>query len=90
MKNSKKIYYNRGLVKFIILIVGLLILLAYLGLNLRSIINSPTFIDNWALIKGVVLTIWLDYLKAPALYLFNKIFLPYIWEPGLRYITNKV
>lgn len=90
MKNSKKIYYNRGLVKLIILIVGLLILFAYLGLNLRSIVNSPTFIDNWAFIKSTSTTIWTSYLKAPASYIFNKVFLPYIWEPGVKYITNKI
>lgn len=89
MKNSKKVYYNRGLIKFIFIIIALLVLLAYLGLNLRSIVSSPTFVDNWAFIKSTVSTVWFDYLRTPVLYLFNDIFIPYIWEPISESIRNK-
>jgi hypothetical protein len=75
---------NRGLVKMIVLIVIALLILAYFGLNLRSIVNSPTFQDNWALIRDAVVNVWNTYLKGPATYLWNEIFIKLIWDPAIR------
>lgn len=86
-KNCKT---NRGLIKTVVLVIAGLILLAYLGLNLRSIVESQTFIDNWEFIKNLIVTIWSDYLKGPIFYIFNNIFIPYIWEPLIGLIRSKI
>ena len=86
----KKFSHNRGLIKTVVLVIAGLILLAYLGLNLRSIVESQTFIDNWEFIKNLMVTIWSDYLKGPILYIFNNIFMPYIWEPLIGLIRSKI
>lgn len=75
---------NGGLVKTVILVVIILLVLAYFGFNLRSVVNSPTFQDNWALIRDAVVSLWNTYLRAPADYLWNQIFMPYIWQPLIR------
>lgn len=74
----------------IVLIIAGLILLAYLGLNLRSIVESQTFIDNWEFIKGLAVTIWTGYLKGPIVYLFSKVFMPYIWKPLIELIKSNL
>lgn len=74
----------------IVFIFVTLVLLAYLGLNLRSIVESQTFVDNWTFVKGIISTVWLDYLKQPVVYLFTKVFLPYIWEPSIRYLSSQI
>jgi hypothetical protein len=75
---------NNGLIKTILIIVIALLILAYFGLNLRSIVNSPTFQDNWALIRDFVVMIWNNYLRRPALYLWNEIFIKLIWSAALE------
>ncbi|MEA2715022.1 MAG: hypothetical protein QOG91_50 [Candidatus Parcubacteria bacterium] len=72
---------NEGLIKLIVIIVIALLLLAFLGLNLRSIVNSPTFQDNWQFIKGIVLQIWTRFLKLPVLFIWNQGFVRFIWNP---------
>jgi len=72
----------------VLIIVVALLVLAYFGFNLRSISNSPTFQDNWSFIKGVVVNVWTKYLKAPFDYIWNKVFLPLIWEPAIKNLTR--
>jgi ABC-type phosphate/phosphonate transport system permease subunit len=86
---KKNFATNRGLIKTIVLVIAGLILFAYLGLNLRSIIESQTFIDNWNFIKDILATIWGDYLKVPLTYLYSEVFLPYIWSPAIDFIKSK-
>ncbi len=78
---AKKIQTNRGLVKMLVLILVLLVIFAYLGLNIRSIIASETFRDNWSFLRDLSVNIWSDYLKGPLGYLWSSILVPYVWEP---------
>ena len=82
-------YANKqgGLIKAILVIVIILLILAYFGLNLRSIVSSPTFQDNWSFLWNGIATIWDNYLKAPATYLWN-IFVNYIWDPAIHNLQN--
>lgn len=54
----KKINEKRGLVKAILLIVVALVVLGYLGYNLRDIISSPTVRDNLAYVWGLMVKMW--------------------------------
>ena len=70
--------HNRGLIKMIIVIFIVLILLAYFGLNLRSIVGSQTFQDNWNFISNLISTIWNNYLKGVVTFIWNSILAPLI------------
>ncbi len=67
---------NRGLIKMILIIIVVLLVLAYFGLNIRSIVASPTFQDNWAYIQSAALFVWNNFLKVPFTYLWNLIIVP--------------
>ncbi|MDP3661467.1 MAG: hypothetical protein Q8R17_01265 [bacterium] len=54
----KKINENRGLVKAVFLIVIALVVLGYLGYNLRDIANSAAARDNLAYAWGLVVKLW--------------------------------
>lgn len=82
---TKKFALNRGLVKTIVLIIALVLLLAYLGFNLREILASETFISIWNFIKHWSAVIWNDYIIVYGGYLWSKIFLPYIVEPFISF-----
>jgi len=71
---------NGGLIKMVILIIIILILLAYFGFNLRTIVSSQTFVDNWSFLKSIILGIW-SYISGPISYIWNTWFIPYVWEP---------
>ncbi len=84
----KRRIYSKGLVKQVILVTAGLILLAYLGLNLREIVESKTFTDNWHFIVDTMTNLWSNYLKVPVIYIYSKIFLPYVWVPISSYIKS--
>lgn len=67
MKNQK------GLIKIIILIIIFLLVLSYLGINLRSIIEGEPFQNNWNYVWGGIKYVWQSYLSSPAKYLWDKI-----------------
>ena len=86
----KRKSFSKGLVKQIILVTAGLILLAYLGLNLREIVESKTFTDNWHFIVDTLANLWSNYLKVPILYIYDKILMPYIWIPLSSYIKAHI
>ncbi len=88
MATYKNIQTNRGLIKMIVIFIVILFVMAYLGLNIRSIIDSKTFQDNWTFIREGSVTIWNGYLKAPISYVWNVIFIPYIWTPIFNNLTH--
>jgi len=60
----KTIHSNRGgLIRTVIIFIAILIVLAYFGLNLRSIVASQTFQDNWNYIAGIGTQIWNNFLS---------------------------
>ena len=79
---------NRGLIKMIVLIIVLLLIMGYLGFNLRAIVSSETFQDNWSFIRDLSVNVWNNYLSRPLGYLWNEIFIPYVWEPIINNISK--
>jgi hypothetical protein len=80
--------HERGIVKLIILIVAALLILSYFGINLRALVNSPTTQDNIAFTASTTVTVWDKYLKQPATYLWDQIFLNLIWGPAIDNLKN--
>jgi hypothetical protein len=81
---------NRGLIKLLILLLIALIILGYYGISVRNAVQNPTTQDNISYIWTGTVSVWNDYLKAPAIYLSN-IFVNDIWMPainGLEGIKN--
>lgn len=75
---------NSGLVRTVIVIVIALLVLSYYGFNLRNLAESPTTQDNFGYVTTFVLHVWNDYLKRPATYLWNDVFLDLIWNPAIE------
>lgn len=71
----------------IILIVIALLILGYFGINLRSVVNSPTTQDNFSYVWNNVVDVWNNYLKVPATYLWG-IFVNLIWSPAINNIQH--
>jgi hypothetical protein len=79
---------DRGLIKIIILLVIALLVLSYFNINLRALVNAPTTQDNISYVASNTELIWNSYLKGPATYLWNDIFINLIWNPAISNLTN--
>ena len=84
----KRINTNGGLIKWIILIIVAILILSYFGISIRGIVNSPTGQDNISYSTNIVVSTWDNYLKGPATYLWNQIFINLIWDPSIQSLEN--
>ena len=72
------------MIKWIIIALLGLILLGYLGFDVRKAIDASATRSNLEYAKEVTLYIWNKYLKEPITFLWNDIFIKYIWTPALN------
>jgi len=69
-----------GLIKWILIFVIFIIIISYLGLDLRAIVESPETQGNIGYVWSLTTTAWNNYLKSPVLYFWNNIFIDLLWE----------
>jgi len=77
----KRIQTQGGLIQWIILIIILILILSYFGFDLRSLINDGQTQDNFSVVGEWLSKIWNDYLKTPALFIWDELIIPFVWEP---------
>jgi ABC-type phosphate/phosphonate transport system permease subunit len=67
-----------GLIRLALVIIVILIVLAYFGFNLRGIVASQTFQDNWNFVSGIAQDIWNKYLSGALTFIWNHLIWPLI------------
>ena len=78
---------DRGIIKWIIIIVVALLILSYYGFSLRTLVEAPVTQDNFHYVATSTVSVWDKYLKQPATYLWNDIFINLIWDPAIVNLT---
>ena len=73
---------DRGLIRFLILVFIALVVLGYYGISVRQVVQKPTTQDNINYVWTGAVSVWDDYLRVPASYLWN-IFVNLIWVPAI-------
>ena len=73
---------KRGISIVGVLFLGfvLLLVLSYFRINIRSVVESPEAQDNINYVGGGTRNLWNDYLKKPASYLWNDVFVNIFWQ----------
>lgn len=73
----------------IIIIVIALIVLGYFGFNIQNIINSPTVQKNLNYAWSLVTYIWQNFLKTPAIFIWDKFVNVFDWIMGSNKTPDK-
>ena len=65
-----------------ILILGFIVILvlSYFKISVKSVVESPTGQENISYVGGGTVNLWDTYLKEPASYLWNDIFVNIFWK----------
>ena len=87
---TKYIQPQKGFIKLIILIVLGLILLGYFGFNIREIIEGETVQSNLGYFWDLIVRLWVDYLRGPAVWIWDNI-ISILWDlfrDGLDKLQN--
>jgi len=71
------------MIKWIIIGIIGLIILGYLGFDIRKAVESPTTQSNLEYIGKAVKFVWTKYLSGPIKYLWNEVFLKLIWNKAM-------
>lgn len=60
--------------------VILILVLSYYKISVKSVVESPTAQENISYVGGGTRNLWNDYLKEPADYLWNEVFVNIFWK----------
>lgn len=77
---QKEIKYNGGFIRDIVIIVIAVLALNYIGFNVRDQLDSPEVKSFFMGILGNLFNIWENYIKEPALYIWNTFIIGVVWE----------
>lgn len=78
------------MIKWIVIAIIGLIVLGYLGIDIRKAIQSEASQSNLEYAKEVVVYAWNSYLKEPVKFIWSEVFVKYIWDPLINKANNKV
>ena len=65
------------------LTVVIILALSYFDISIKAVVESPAGQENIEYVKGGTENLWTEYLKEPATYLWNDIWLEIFWRPFL-------
>lgn len=75
------------MIKWIVIALIGLIILGYLGFDVRKAVEAPTSQSNIEYVKNVAVYVWNTYLAKPAKYLWG-IFVNLIWDTAIDNLTS--
>ncbi|MDP1760244.1 MAG: hypothetical protein Q8L01_02220 [Candidatus Woesebacteria bacterium] len=79
MKNFKNKKRGISILGILILIFILILVLSYFKISVKEVVESPTGQENINYVKDNTKTVWDRYLKDPATYLWNDVFMKIFW-----------
>ncbi|MEK7662394.1 MAG: hypothetical protein AAB355_02805 [Patescibacteria group bacterium] len=84
----KKTNQKGFILKLIVILVALFFILSYFNINIKSVMQSPTTVENAKYLLALGKSIWSGYLEKPTDYLWNNIFADYIKGAFKQNIEN--
>jgi len=78
--NEKKKEGGISIVGMLILGFIIILVLSYFKISIKSVVESPTGQENINYVGGGTVNLWDTYLKGPASYLWNDVFVDIFWK----------
>ncbi len=75
------------MIKWIVIVIIGLVVLGYLGFDVRKAVESPTSQSNIEYVKNAIVYLWNKYLAKPAIYLWTN-FKNLIWDTAVDNLTK--
>ena len=74
---------KQGFVKIVILLVIGILVLSYLGVDLKSTVESQQNQNNFSYVWGYIHAFWDKYCAAPAAWIWQNIIIDIVWDKGI-------
>jgi len=83
---------QRGFIKYIILIVIAILILSYLGFDIKRIVEADQTRSNFSYVWLALTHFWQTFLQAPALWVWHVIVVGILWKliflPAINILQN--
>jgi len=76
------------MIKTIIYIVIGVVILSYLGVDIKRAVESPTTRENFSYVTQAALWVWDKVLEKPLTYLWNEVVVDLIWDSLIEKLKN--
>lgn len=77
-----------GLIRTLVLIIVGILILSYLGIDIKNTVESEMAQRNIGYVKATAITIWEKYLEKPVMFIWD-LFKKIIWEPAMEFVSEK-
>jgi hypothetical protein len=77
------------MIKWTIISIICLVILGNLGIDAKKVIDSKTAQSNIQYAKNIISFVWDKYLEQPVKFLWNDIFVKYIWSYTKNFLDTK-
>ena len=76
------------MVKWIVIALLGLIILGYLGFDIRKAVEALTTQSNLEYAKQAVSHVWNKFLEKPVKYIWREVIIKYIWQPAIQKLNE--
>lgn len=76
------------MIKTIIYIIIGILILSYLGIDIKRAVESPTTRENFSYVTQAALYVWDHVLEKPVTYIWNEVVLKLIWNNILEHLKS--
>lgn len=80
MKKFKNKQMGLSILGVLVLGAILILVLSYFNISIKAVVESPTAQENIEYVGGGTRNLWVAYLKEPASYLWNEIWVKLFWR----------
>lgn len=85
IKQNNKLKKGISIIGILFLGFIIILVLSYFKISVRSVVESPAGQDNINYVGGGTKNLWDEYLKKPASYIWNDVFINIFWA---SFISN--
>ncbi len=76
------------MIKTIIYIIIGVVILSYLGVDIKRAVESPTTKENFSYVTQAAIYVWDHVLEKPVTYIWNEVVMKLIWNSLLEHLKS--